>query len=434
MRRVPGLRDSVLLASRSGMPLPLPLRSVPTARGIRDMRLRLAAVGKSVDGSAPVLVIAEDVTDADKIVDDPARLREHAESRFLAMVAHELRNPLGPILHALHFIRQRVSGDRMVDRVRAIAERQVQHQARLLDDLLDLSGLRAGTLELRPERLDLVAALRDAVDDARLTAQANAQELTLATVPDVLTVRADPARVAQALRNLLDNALKYTEPGGRIRVDVTTDEAMAVVKITDSGIGIDPESLARIFEPFARAETSAARTRGGLGVGLSLVRAVVERHGGTVVARSAGREHGSEFEVRLPVDTAPATSAAREPVPAARARHVLVIEDNRDAREMLRVVLELGGHHVEVAADGATGVRLAAASAPDVVLVDIGLPQMDGYEVARQIRKRLGAAVRLIALTGYGDAEARHKSREAGFDAHVVKPVAPEDLETFLTE
>jgi CheY-like chemotaxis protein len=238
------------------------------------------------------------------------------------------------------------------------------------------------------------------------------------------------------VRNLLDNATKYTAPGGRVTVAASIDGPSVVLHVTDTGIGMDPDVLERAFEPFARGDASATRARGGLGVGLSLVRAIAELHGGTVHARSAGRGCGSDFELCLPLDAAPiprreASGAApftRRP----RARHILLVEDNRDAREVLRLVLELDGHKVETAADGLVAVRLAAASAPDVVLIDIGLPQLDGYEVGRRIRKRLGRAVRLVALTGYGDRGAPRQASEVGFDAYVVKPVAAEDLSRLL--
>jgi CheY-like chemotaxis protein len=245
-----------------------------------------------------------------------------------------------------------------------------------------------------------------------------------------VVVRGDAARLAQVFRNLLGNALKYTGPDGRIHVKVAAAGAEAVVSVRDSGVGIDADVLPRIFDLFVQADSSLARSQGGLGIGLTLVRHVVRMHGGNVEAWSAGRGHGSEFEVRLPLSAAVASTPApgSAETTEAGARRVLLIEDNRDSRQMLRLLLELKGHRVQEAADGRAGIKLAVEGAPDVVLVDIGLPDMDGYAVAERLRKLLGRGVRLVALTGYGDPHARRRARAAGFDAFLVKPVDPEQL------
>jgi signal transduction histidine kinase len=432
-RRIPGLNDAVVLAARGTRAPALDVKALSTARGIRRLRLTAYPVAAGTADRHAVLLVAEDVSSAGDA--DPARLRQEPESRFLAMVAHELRNPLGTILHALHVIGQRLRGDVPAERARVIAERQVLHQARLLEDLLDVGRLRAGKLDIRPERVDLAGVVRDAVDSMRMGVEARAQEMVLTVASPHLAIRGDRTRLEQVVRNLLDNARKFTGPGGRIDAWVGHEGSDAVIRVTDTGEGIDPDMLPQIFEPFAQLRTSIATSRGGLGLGLALVRGLVEQHGGGVTATSAGRGLGTTFEVRLPPDHAPAPARHTTDAHGAtlRRRRVLVVEDDRDARELLRAVLELDGHTVDAAANGADGVRRAAASAPDVVLIDIGLPEIDGYEVARRIRRRLGAAVRLVALTGYGDAEAQRRARDAGFDLHVVKPVIHDDLSRALT-
>ena len=248
-----------------------------------------------------------------------------------------------------------------------------------------------------------------------------------------LYVDSDPTRLTQILTNLLNNAAKYTHAGGRIAVSCRRDGEQAVVVVRDNGIGIPREMLSRIFDLFAQAEPLGARTQGGLGIGLTLVKNLVEMHGGTVVARSAGRGAGSEFEVRLPAVAEPKMQVQPpDGVVLARSRRVLIIEDNVDTRETLRGVLEMDGHKVQEAVDGVEGVEIAMASRPEVVIVDIGLPRLDGYEVARRLRTALGAAPLLVAVTGYGQAEDRRMSRDAGFDVHLVKPVAPEELAAAL--
>ena len=428
-RRVPGLGEAVVAAARGLAVAALSVRSLATPAGLRRVQLTARPVGTS-SAVAAVLVIAED-TGAEH---EPAGLREEPESRFLVTIAHELRGPLHAILQALHLIGGR-SDDRLVRRACTIAGRQVRLQARILDDLFDLTRVRAGTPGLRPERVDLNDVVHDAVESVRLAIEARGQQLGVASAEAHLAVRGDRTRLEQVVRNLLDNARKYTPAGGRIAVWTGTEQATAVIRVSDSGEGLDVDALTRIFEPFTQVATSAAGSRGGLGLGLSLVRSLVEQHGGTVAATSAGRGHGSEFEIRLPLDTAPAPPRSAEPFassPVAR-RRILVIEDDLDAREILRLMLELDGHAVEATGGGGEGVRMASASAPDVVLVDLGLPEMDGYEVARRIRRRLGGAVRLVALTGYGGADTAHRVRDAGFDAHVVKPAGPEEIAAALS-
>ena len=354
-------------------------------------------------------------------------------NEFLAILAHELRTPLAPILSAVQILGRQAGDNPVVQRAREVVERQALHQARLLDDLLDVSRITRGKIELRRRKLDLGAAISEVVESTRSLMNAKAQIISVALPEDPIYVDTDPTRLTQILSNLLSNATKYTHAGGHIAVACRRDGEHAVVVVRDNGIGIPREMLTRIFDLFAQAEPLTARTQGGLGIGLTLVKNLVEMHGGTVVARSAGRGSGSEFEVRLPVVSAPKAQAVATPGTApARTLHVLIIEDDVDTRETLRRVLELDDHEVQVAADGEEGVATALASRPQVVIIDIGLPRLDGYEVARRIRAGLGATPRLIAVTGYGRAEDRRLSREAGFDVHLVKPVAPEQLTAAL--
>jgi signal transduction histidine kinase/CheY-like chemotaxis protein len=430
VKRIPGLAEAMVRAARGVPSASLTVRALATPAGLRSMRLTARPVTTASDSHA-VLLLADDLG----AYGDPGTGRgDEAEARFMATVAHELRSPLSAVLHALHLIGQRTATDRVVRHVRLIAERQIRHQARLLEDLLDVSRVRTGKIDLRPERLDLGDVVRQAIDSVRVAIEAKAQRLAHVSMVDRIPVRGDPTRIEQVFRNLLDNARKYTPVGGHITVWLGIEGGAAVARVTDTGEGIEPEALGQIFEPYAQLDSTHVGSRGGLGLGLSLVRSLVEQHGGFVAARSGGRGLGSEFEVRLPIDAAPAP-ARTEATPAAgvvRRQCILVIEDDRDARELLRLVLELDGHTVEAVASGADGVRMASASAPDVVLIDLGLPEMDGFEVARRIRKRLGEAVRLVALTGYGGEQTAHRAREAGFDAHVVKPAGPEEISAAL--
>ena len=360
---------------------------------------------------------------------------DEERNRFLAMLAHELRNPLAAITNALSLLRRRrvTDGDRTAEHALRIAERQSQSQARLLEDLLDASRLVLGKITLRLEPTDLVTIARQAVDAAQVAIQPRAQMLRVQVPDHGIAVMADPVRLEQIVSNLLGNAIKYTAPGGQITVAVSLEAETARLTLTDTGIGIEPELLGHVFDLFTQGDGGRARAAGGLGIGLTVVRHLVELHGGTIEARSAGRGRGSTFVVSLPrVDAVTAATREAAAPPRMQPRRILVVDDNRDARELLRTILELDSHHVQEAADGVHAVRLAVSWAPEVALVDIGLPEMDGYEVARRIRKRLGKAVRLVALTGYGDAEARRLAAVAGFDDYLVKPVDPDTLAELL--
>jgi signal transduction histidine kinase len=360
---------------------------------------------------------------------------ERRQDAFLATLAHELRNPLAPILSAMEIFRVRAATDPLLQHAREVVERQVRHQARLLDDLLDAARIATGKIALRRAVVDLGAVVRQALDATAGLVEARRHTVKMSLPAEPLRLDADASRLGQVVANLLDNAAKYTEPGGRISVTVAREEDKAVLRVRDSGIGIAPAMLERVFDLFAQDDSTLAHGHGGLGVGLALVRQLVAMHEGTVEACSEGPGRGAEFVVRLPIGPLPAEG---EPAAAPRrrlsARRILVAEDNPDARAMLHAALTLDGHRVEVSAEGGRALERALADPPDVMLVDIGLPGLSGYEVARRVRARLGRAVVLIALTGYGRPEDRRRSHEAGFDAHLVKPVSVHEIDALVQE
>jgi signal transduction histidine kinase len=358
-----------------------------------------------------------------------AEAANRTKDEFLAMLGHELRNPLGAISSAAHVLSRTAGGNNATARASDIIGRQVQHLARIVDDLLDVSRVVAGKVVLRLQPVDLaeiarrVATLHGGPAGAR-------HVISVHTTPTWIS--ADATRLEQVLTNLLANAVKYTPPGGEITVTVRRDGNHAILVVRDTGTGIRAELLPRVFELFVQGDRSLERSAGGLGIGLTLVRQLVELHGGTVEASSPGLGRGSTFTVRLPVLPAPPESDdAARPATTAPARRVLVVEDNDDAREMLRNLLHLFGHEVHEACDGASGIEEARRVRPDAALIDIGLPGIDGYEVARRIRADVPGA-RLVALTGYGQPEDRDRALAAGFDVHLVKPVDPEQLQRLL--
>jgi signal transduction histidine kinase len=357
---------------------------------------------------------------------DALEINRHKDD-FLAMLAHELRNPLAPILSAMQVIRRHPANEEVVHRAQEIVERQVRHQARLLDDLLDVSRITRGRIRLRRAPVELRSAVSAAVEATRPLIDARSHALTVVLPETPLRLEADPTRLIQIIANLLDNAAKYTSPGGQITLAARQDGDAVVLSIRDTGVGIPLDMQSRVFELFTQVDAPIARSLGGLGLGLTLVRRLTELHGGAVAVASDGPGRGSEFTVRLPIGQAEPAPEATTPGARGR-RHVLVIEDNADAREMLRVALELDGHRVETAEDGPRGVEVALRTTPDVILVDIGLPGLDGYAVGRRLRAALGDRVTLVALTGYGQSEDRRRTSEAGFDAHLVKPVDPDVL------
>jgi signal transduction histidine kinase/DNA-binding response OmpR family regulator len=349
---------------------------------------------------------------------------EHRKDEFLSVLAHELRAPLAPILNAMAIVERHEGDQASVRAAREIVERQVRHQARMLDDLLDLARIGRGLIELRRSRVSLARIVADALDVVRPPSEARRQ-LVQAVLPSrELVVWADATRLTQVVTNLLSNASRHTPEGGKITIAAGQDGDRAVIRVEDSGEGIGPELLPRVFEPFVHLGATAGRPRGGgLGIGLALVRRLVELHGGTVEAESEGPGRGARFTVRLPLGAPPDRAEGEAPAPAVAPRHILVGEDDPDALQTLRITLELDGHRVDVAGDGDTAIAVALARRPQVVLIDIGLPGIDGYEVARRLRQALGPEVLLVAVTGYGRHEDQRRALAAGCDAHLLKPV-----------
>ena len=359
-----------------------------------------------------------------------ARLSEadRRKNEFLAMLAHELRNPLAPIRNALQILRLTRGSEEAAQRAFEMMERQIGQLVRLVDDLLDVSRISRGKIDLRRELVELASILHLAVETTRPAIEAARHELTLKLPPQPVYLHADLVRLAQAFGNLLNNAAKYSEPEGRITVTAEFQGSDVVVAVKDTGVGIAPDMLPKVFDLFTQGDRSLERSQGGLGIGLTLVQRLVEMHGGSVSAASDGPGRGSELVVRLPrlsedVNPSPEPAAAREPG-ASSARRILVVDDNRDAATSLAMLLELTGNEIQTAYDGLEALEAAEAFRPDLVLLDIGLPELNGYEVARKIREQpWGQTIVLMALTGWGQEEDRRKSRDAGFNGHMVKPV-----------
>lgn len=357
------------------------------------------------------------------------------KNEFLAMLAHELRNPLAPICNALAIMRLTGGNGDAAD----MLDRQVGQMVRLVDDLLDMSRISRGKIELRKGRVELASAVHHAVEAARPLVASMGQELTVTLPPEPIYLNADPTRLAQVVGNLLNNACKYTGKGGRIRLTVEREGEQAVIAIRDDGIGIAADQLPLIFDMFSQVRGPLQRAQGGLGIGLTLVKRLAEMHDGTVEAYSAGVGQGSEFVVRLPITAAapepplPQPTAGEPATPAAR--RILVVDDNPDTATSLATLLELSGNETHVAHDGLEAVAAAASFRPDIVLLDIGLPKMDGFEAARKIRAEpWGKTMVMVALTGWGQEEDRRESRESGFDGHMVKPVEFAALTKLLAE
>jgi PAS domain S-box-containing protein len=388
----------------------------------------------------PALVggVAIDITDL-KRAEEALRDADRRKDEFLATLAHELRNPLAPIRNSLQILKMPRVDAATVQRSRDMMDRQVEQLVRLVDDLLDVSRVMRGKIELRRERVELATVVARAVETVQPLVDAQGHQLSVSLPPESLPLDADPVRLAQVVGNLLTNAAKYTEPNGHIWITAAREDNEAVLRIRDSGIGIAPDVLPRIFDLFVQVDHAAARSQGGLGIGLTLVKNLCEMHGGSVEARSAGLGRGSEFVVRLPLvaqDRRQPQEGAGEgrQEPARSSGHrLLVVDDNRDAADSLAVLLRLQGHEVRVAHGGPAALEMTKGYAPDMVFLDIGMPGMDGYEVARRMRPLLGGVV-LVALTGWGTQEDRRRSAEAGFDHHLVKPVEPKALEGVLAD
>jgi PAS domain S-box-containing protein len=383
-------------------------------------------------------------------IDDAKRLERHLLAQesalrevdkrkdlFLATLSHELRNPLAPIRNAAHILGSPSLPPERIRWAQAVIQRQVKHMSWLLDDLLDVARITQGKLELKRTRVSLTSVVDAAVEAARPLLDEKRHQLIVDLPPEVPTLEADPLRLSQVVSNLLNNASKYTDPGGRIELSARVAMNAVSIQVRDNGIGIPPQSLDRIFDMFAQIDSQSSRTEGGLGIGLSLVKGLVELHGGTTEAASAGVGRGSEFTVRLPllpIDMHAAQAVGADALPhAATGRRVLIADDNKDAADSLAMLLEIHGHEVRVALGGHAALALAQAFRPEVALLDIGMPELSGHEVAAALRKEpWGKAIQLIALTGWGQDRDRQKALEAGFNHHLTKPIDPDQLEALI--
>ncbi len=354
---------------------------------------------------------------------------------FLAMLAHELRNPLAPIRNAVEVLSRLEIDEPKLDWVRAVIDRQVGQLTRLVDDLLDVSRISRGQISLQKELLELTTIIERGLETSRPVIEARRHHLSVALPPEPVWLEGDLTRLAQALGNLLNNAAKYTEEGGKIGLVAEQAEGQVVLRVRDTGIGIPSEHLPYVFDLFTQGDRALDRAQGGLGIGLALVQKLVELHGGQVEAASPGLGQGSEFTLRLPARTGSPAPLAASAEPAARAARlrILVVDDNTDSAESMAMLLGLQGHETRTALDGPAALEAAQVFWPKLILLDIGLPGMDGYEVARRLRTQphMDKTV-LVAMTGYGHEQDRLQAKAAGFNHHLVKPVDPEALQRIL--
>ena len=385
--------------------------------------------------------IVRDITERKRLQEElQQRLRDLADAdrqknEFLAMLSHELRNPLAPMRNALYLLKNTSQGNGDLSAVHAMMERQLQQLVRLVDDLLDVSRIIRGKIDLRKEEVDLVHAVHRAAETAKPVIDAHGHALHISVPEEPILVTGDLVRLAQVIANLLTNAAKYSRATAPLELAVARAGDDAVVRVKDHGVGIPASLLPRIFDLFVQGEHALARSQGGLGIGLTLVKRLVEMHDGTVSVLSDGDGRGSEFRIRLPAlarRAAPASAAV--PVPGGgRAHRVLVVDDNVDAAESIAKILRLCGHEVRCEYDGQSALAAVRDYTPDVVVLDIGLPGMDGYEVASRLRSMDRRSMRIVAVTGYGQEEDRRRSRESGFDQHLTKPVDPDALQAFVS-
>jgi PAS domain S-box-containing protein len=401
-----------------------------------DVSVRLSPLRGGGGEVVGVSSVARDISERKRLEEELQRTvnalaeADRRKDEFLATLAHELRNPLAPVRNAVQLMRLQGLSDTQWEWARDVIERQVRQLSRLVDDLLDISRISRGKVQLRKEVVNVAAVVRRAVETSRPLIDERDHELTVSVPAEPVFLEADPTRLEQVLANLLNNAAKYTEPGGRIGLTAQREGGSVAVQVRDTGIGIAPDVLPRVFDLFVQAEPGKDRAKGGLGIGLSVVRNLVEMHGGGVTAHSGGQGQGSEFVVRLPAlaeeqNGRAGPAASDEPPAAGPARRILVVDDNVDAAESLARLLGLGGHEVRVAHEGEAALAAVQAGAPDIVFLDIGLPGRDGHEVAGQIRRRPGGnKILLVALTGWGAEEDRRRTKEAGFDHHLLLSVA----------
>jgi PAS domain S-box-containing protein len=407
-----------------------------------DERLTVRLCATLLLRSEPNILLAiEDISEGRRreqkleLTERALRDADRRKDEFLATLSHELRNPLAPIRNSVFVLGRAAPGSEAASRAQVIIDRQVTHLTRLIDDLLDVTRIARGKVQLQLEHLDLGALLRRTLEDHKNSFDELGVQLRSEITGAPSWVCVDSARLVQIISNLLANALKFTSRGGEVRIQLQPGAGSIVLSVADTGAGIPPEVLSHVFEPFAQAPQTLDRARGGLGLGLAMVKGLVELHGGTVSIRSGGLGMGTEVRVSLPIVAEP---VVRQPVPAAPLRRklrVLVIEDNLDASDTLQLALTLNGHEVRSAADGVRGLELAAEFDPEVVICDIGLPGMDGYEVARAFRARDRLRYKyLVALTGYAQPEDVQRARDAGFDRHLAKPTNLDKLEQLLSD
>ncbi len=365
------------------------------------------------------------------------READRRKDEFLAMLAHELRNPLAPMRNSLHLLRLAGNSDSTLSSVREMMERQINHMVRLVDELLEVSRITRGKIELRKELVAMSAVVGSAVETSKPLIEGAGHQLTVELPSEPLIFDADPVRLTQVFANLLNNATKYTPPGGKISLTVERDGGEAVVAVRDTGIGIPAEMLPRVFEIFTQVDPTHRGMQAGLGIGLTLVRSLVQMHGGTVTASSQGLDQGSEFVVRLPLATDASfverPPSKTTPAPHFAGRHIMVVDDNQDAANSLGMLLKFLGAEVSVAHSGASALQSLPNFHPTVMLLDIGMPEMDGYELARRVREhREFQDIVLIALTGWGQDEDRQRTEAAGFDHHLIKPADVNSLQALL--
>ena len=437
-------RAAIEASIREGSSYDVVYRTVDPLTGAIKWIRALGGAKHATDGTplhfdGVTLDVTVQKLDQQRLADLNERLREQdrRKDEFLATLAHELRNPLAPLRTGLQILRASTSAEQ-ADKVREMMERQLGHMVRLVDDLLDMSRVTLGKVTLKRERVDFRTVLHSALETTRPLIEAGAHELAVRLPQDPFPLDVDPTRLAQVIANLVNNAAKYTPPGGRIQLTAEAENGVLVVRVSDTGIGIPPEMLPRVFDIFTQVGRSVDQSQGGLGIGLTLVRRLVEMHGGSVEAQSAGSGMGSTFVVRLPLATLRSEPMANQPIehaPHGKARlRVLVVDDNIDAAESLAMLLDLDGHQTRIAHTGEAAIGVALEFAPDAAFIDIGLPGLNGYEVAQRLRSDPTArsSMLLVALTGWGTDEDRRHAQAAGFDYHLVKPVDFDKLNDVL--
>jgi PAS domain S-box-containing protein len=420
--RVVGVGNHTLLLRRGGGEVPIEDSAAP----IRDNSG--AIIG--------VVLVFRDAT-AERQMGRALLEADQKKDEFIAVLAHELRNPLAPILQAVQIARQPSATREQLRWSLDVIERQGRAMGHLLDDLLDVSRITRGTVEINKSRVTLSEVVDGAVETARPLIEQRSHSLVLEVPPQAVTIEADPLRISQVIANLLTNAAKYTQPGGVLRLSVSVEEAQLTLHVSDNGIGIDPQALPRVFDMFVQVKGPLERQEGGLGIGLAVSKKLVELHGGTIEARSEGTGRGSEFIVRMPCvigsTEMPAPAPARSPGMKRARLRVVVADDNRDAADSLSVLLQLDGHEVSVAHDGVRALELIKQVRPQVALLDIGMPGLNGYQVAEQARANAASShMMLIALTGWGQAQDLQRANAAGFDHHLVKPAEPGAVRALL--